>query len=141
MSPSPGRGCVYSQLDCDSQGAAQVSPAPQGYSSAPKPVQLLSKYISVQFSSVAQSCPTLCNPMNRSTPQYLICGLPRWLSGKKKNLPANAGDTGLIPGSGRSPGEGNVNSLQYSCLENLMDRGAWRSTIYGVKKSWTRLSD
>ena len=42
-----------------------------------------------------------------------------------KNLPANAGDTGSIPGSGRSPGEGNDNPLQYYCLENPMDRGAW----------------
>ena len=58
-----------------------------------------------------------------------------------KNPPASAGDAGSIPGSGRSPAEGNVNSLQYSCLENLMDRGAWQATIYGVEKSWTRLSD
>ena len=52
-----------------------------------------------------------------------------------KNLPANAGDPGLIPGSGRSPGEGNGYPLQYSCLENSMDRGAWRATVHGVTKS------
>ena len=52
-----------------------------------------------------------------------VSGLPWWLSGKE--LPANAGEAGLIPGSGRSPGEGNGNLLQHSCLENLMDRGAW----------------
>ena len=46
----------------------------------------------------------------------------------------NAGDWGLIPGSGRSPGEGNGNPLQYSCLENPMDRGAWRDTILGVAR-------
>ena len=54
-----------------------------------------------------------------------------------KNLPANAGatgDMGSIPGSGRSPGEGNGNPLQYSCLENPMDRGAWRAIVYGVAK-------
>ena len=51
-----------------------------------------------------------------------------------KNPPANAGDVGLIPGSGRSPREGNSNSLQYSCLENPMDRGAWRATTGGVAK-------
>ena len=51
-----------------------------------------------------------------------------------KNPPANARDAGSIPGSGRSPGEGNCNPLQYSCLENPMDRGAWRSTVYGVIK-------
>ena len=55
-----------------------------------------------------------------------------------KNPPVNAGDTGLIPGSGRSPGEGNGNSLQYSCLENPMDRGAWQATVHrGGKESHT----
>ena len=58
-----------------------------------------------------------------------------------KSLPANAGDTGLIPGSGRSPGEGNGNPLQYSCLGNLMDRGAWRAIVHSVAKSQTSLSD
>ena len=51
-----------------------------------------------------------------------------------KNLPANAGDVGLIPGSERSAGEGNDNPLQYSCLENPMDRGAWQATVHGVTK-------
>ena len=51
-----------------------------------------------------------------------------------KNTLANAGDTGLIPGSGRSPGEGNDNLLQYSCLENPMDRGGWQATVYGVAR-------
>ena len=53
----------------------------------------------------------------------------------------NAGDPGLIPGSGRSPGEGNGNPLQYSRLENPMDGGAWLATVHGVAKSRTRLSD
>ena len=53
----------------------------------------------------------------------------------------NAGDLGSIPGSGRSPGEGNSNPLQYSGLENPMDGGAWRATVYRVAKSRTRLSD
>ena len=53
----------------------------------------------------------------------------------------NAGDLGLIPGSGRSPGEGNGNPLQYSCLENPMEGGAWWATVHGVAKSRTRLSD
>ena len=59
-----------------------------------------------------------------------------------ENPPANAGDVkdmGSIPGSGRSPGEGNGNPLQYSCLENPMDRGAWRATIHRVAMSRTRL--
>ena len=54
-----------------------------------------------------------------------------------KNMPANAGDMGSILGWGRSPGEGNGNPLQYSCLENPMDRGAWRATVYGFTKSRT----
>ena len=58
-----------------------------------------------------------------------------------RNPPANAGDVGLIPGSGRSPGEGNDNPLQYSCLENSTDRGGWQATVHGAVKSWTRLSD
>ena len=59
-----------------------------------------------------------------------------------KNLPANAGDirdTGLIPGSGRSTGGGHGNPLQYSRLENPMDREAWRAMVHGVTKSQTRL--
>ena len=51
-----------------------------------------------------------------------------------KNPPANAGDTGSILESGRSPGEGNGNPLQYSCLENSMDRGIWWATVHGVTK-------
>ena len=57
-----------------------------------------------------------------------------------KNLPASAGDlrdVGSIPGWGRFPGEGNGNPLQYSCLENPMDRGAWQATVHGVTKSRT----
>ena len=59
-----------------------------------------------------------------------------------KNPPANAGDarhTGSIPGSGRSPGVGNGNPLQYTCVENSMDRGAWWAAVHGITKSWTRL--
>ena len=61
-----------------------------------------------------------------------------------KNPPDNAGDmidVGSIPELGRSPGEGHGNPLQYSCLENPMDKGAWWATVHGVTKSQTRLSD
>ena len=51
-----------------------------------------------------------------------------------KNSPANAGDMGLIPGPGRSHGEGNGSTLQYSCMENPVDRGAWWATVHGVAK-------
>ena len=61
--------------------------------------------------------------------------------GVVKNLSANAGEVGLIPGLGRTPGEGNGNPLQNSCLENSMERGTWWATVRGVTKSWTRLSD
>ena len=64
--------------------------------------------------------------------------LPRWLTGKESAC--NEGDSGMIPGSGRSPGEGNGNPLQYSCLENSMDRGVWRATIHDVTKSWTEVT-
>ena len=57
-----------------------------------------------------------------------------------KEFACNAGDPRMIPGSGRYPGEGNGNLLQYSCLENPMDRGAWWTTVHVVAKSWTRLS-
>ena len=56
-----------------------------------------------------------------------------------KNPPANAGDVGLVSGSGRSPGEGNGNPLGSSCLGHPMDGGAWRAAVYGVAQSWTRL--
>ena len=60
-----------------------------------------------------------------------------------RNLPANSGDkrniVPSIPGSGRSPEEGHGHPLQYSCLKNPIDRGAWRATVYMVTKTWTRL--
>ena len=64
--------------------------------------------------------------------------LPGGSAGKE---PACGADPSSIPGSGRSPGEGNGNPLQYSCLENLMDRGAWWAAVQGVAKSWAHLSD
>ena len=65
----------------------------------------------------------------------LYIGLCWWLSGKESSC--NAGVSGLIPGSGRSPGEGNGNPLQYSCLENHMDRVAWWAVLHVVTKSQT----
>ena len=70
---------------------------------------------------------------------HFIVVFPSGSSGKESAY--NAGGMGLIPGSGRSPGGGNGNPLQYSCLKNLMDRGAWLTSVHGVTKSWTRLSD
>ena len=63
---------------------------------------------------------------------HQFLGLPLWLSGKESACNAgNAGDEGLIPGSGRSPGEGNSYPFQYSCLESPMDRGAWWGIVHG----------
>ena len=67
------------------------------------------------------------SPCLRSFPLSSVC----------KESACSTGDLGLIPGSGRSPGGGHGNPLQYSCLENPMDRGAWWATVHGVAKSWT----
>ena len=69
----------------------------------------------------------------------LLAGIPG--GSVVKNPPGNAGDKGFIPGLGRSPGGGNVNSFQYSCLGNPMDRAAWWATVHGVSKSSTHLSN
>ena len=78
----------------------------------------------------------LLPPVSQST------RLPSQVAQEVKNLPANAGDArdvGSIPGLGRSPGEGIGNPLQYSCLDNPMDKGAWQATVHGVAKSGTQL--
>ena len=99
-------------------------------------------------------CPTLCDPLDCSPPGSLVHGDS---PGKNienffqkiemllipggtvvKNLPASGGEASSIPGSGRSPGEGNGNPLHYSCLGNHMDRGVWQATVQGVAKGWTR---
>ena len=71
--------------------------------------------------------------------QLIYCGFPCDSDGKESAC--SAGDPGLITGLGRSPGEGNGNALQYSCLEDPMDGGAWQATVCDVAKSQTRLSD
>ena len=89
-------------------------------------------------------------PKTMTTLKWAEIGLPWWLSGKESTCQcrsesevaqSNAGDKGLIPGSGRPPGGGNGNPLQYSCLGNPMNRGAWRATVHGSQKSQTWLSD
>ena len=72
-------------------------------------------------------------------PTPVSLGFPADSDGKESAC--NAGDLALIPELGRSPGGGHGNPLQYSCLENPMDRGAWRATVHGVEKSRTQLSD
>ena len=103
---------------------------------------------------VAQSCPTLSDDL---LSESLVLCSPTCLPGRHfryfvstpslhigsdgKESACDAGDLGLIPGLGRSPAEGNGNPLQYFCLENAMDRGAWQATVHGVAKSWTRLRE
>ena len=79
-----------------------------------------------------------CPPQKKGS-QRNILGFPG--GSEVKASTCNVGDLGLIPGSGRSPGKGSGNPLQYSCLENPMDGGAWWATVHGVAKSRTRLSD
>ena len=74
--------------------------------------------------------------MSQNTVFY---GLPWWLSGKEPFV--HLGDVGSVPGSGRCPGEGNSNLLQYSCLGNPMDSGVWWTTAHRVEKSQTQISD
>ena len=76
--------------------------------------------------------PEMCNVSHWVGTQCFLGGFPG--GSVVKTLPANAGDVGLISGSGKSPGEENGNPLQYSCLGNPMDRGAWQATIHGVTK-------
>ena len=71
-------------------------------------------------------------------PIPVFLGFPGGSDGRESTC--NAGDLGWIPGSGRSPREGNGNPLQYSCLENPMDRGAWRDTVHRVEKSQIQLN-
>ena len=79
------------------------------------------------------SCPTF---------RASLISKPSFLGGSVgKESAYNAGDPGLIPGLGRSPGEGYGNPLQYSCLENPMDKEAWQAIVHGVTKNQTRLSD
>ena len=67
-------------------------------------------------------------------------GLQRWLSSKESACKSGAtGDMGSIPGSGKSPGGGHENPLQYSCLENAMDRGVWWATVHSAAKTQTKL--
>ena len=67
-------------------------------------------------------------PLYYQAEYYVIVRLPRWLGGKESAC--QAGDAGSVPGSGRSPGEGNGNPLQYSCLGNPTDRGAWWAVVH-----------
>ena len=99
--------------------------------------ECLPQSFSGHLKSLTQSC-----PLKSVTHQCVPGGSGGFPGGSDgKTSACSAEDPGSIPGSGRSPGEGNGNPLQYSCLENSMDGGAWWATVHGVAKSWTQLSD
>ena len=93
----------------------------------------------LQLSGTSREVPLLVRAETHRAPCRML-GFSWWLSTKEFTCNAvDAGDMGSIPGSGRSSGKGHGNPLQYSCLENHMDRGAWWAIVRGVTKSWTRL--
>ena len=111
----------------------------------------LKKWSSHHSQQESLKCSTWMQPQKR---QNDLCSFPRQTiqyhnnpslcfpgGSEVKAFACKAGDPGSIPGLGRSPGEGKGNLLQYSCLENPTDRGAWQVTVHGVAKSRTRLSD
>ena len=87
---------------------------------------MISNILAFSYFSIEPFCFTLAGFLGGSAGKESAC---------------SAGDLGSIPGLGRSPGDGNGNPLQYSCLGNAMGRGAWQPTVHGVTKSQTRLSD
>ena len=96
--------------------------------------------ISLLFSSLCRHINLLTAPMHHVVLWfYLLTCFPHGSSYKENAY--DVGEVGLIPESGRSPGEGNDNPLQYSCLEKSMDRGVWWATVHGMAKSQTRLSN
>ena len=102
-------------------------PTPIPYPPLPAPVS----YMHVHFFPLLISS-LLLNCLGQYCFSKSSSGLPRWLGGRE--FACQAGDLGLIPGSGRSPGGGTGNTLQCSSLENSMDRGAWQGTVHGVAK-------
>ena len=109
-------------------------------SSPPLPLLLAKASLSSDLSLKITSCEkSQTHPTGLITTRHIMGGFPGSSDGKASAY--KAGDLGSIPGSGRSPGEGNGNTLQYSCLENPTDQGAWWATVHGVAKSRTRLSD
>ena len=93
-------------------------------------------FLDASWISVVSACTMALSVPNS---HYFVSSLDQGFPGgsDSKESACNAGDLGSIPGSGRSPRERNGNPLQYSCLENPMDRGAWRATVHKVAKSWT----
>ena len=113
-------------------------PRSQRKSIACGPVLMNKVWMEHSLTHLFTYCLCLLSGQGFSDLMNLQAGSPGVSDGKESAC--NAGDLGSIPGLGRSPGEGNNNTLQYSCLENSMDRGAWWATVHGVAQNQTRLS-
>ena len=115
----------------------QVNSLPLSHQEIPGPVHVFFFFFHLSFGHAA--CRILV-PQPRIEPRpSAVRGFPGGSNGKESAF--NAGDLSSIPGSGRFPGEGKGCPLQYSCLENSMDRGAWQVAVHEVARSRTRLSD
>ena len=127
-----------------SKSTSQTSTLPNAFSLA-QPIQLLINKLNISSTHIASERITSLVPSVSSSQSHLFplpTPPPEVPGGSDSKAPAcNAGDPGLIPRSERSPGEGNGNPLQYSCLENSMDGGVWWAAVYWVAKSQTRLCD
>ena len=128
-------------LDCMYSPFTKISPI------LSFPAASLEQFLKAIQGAVSQA-PVLILPQRKLNRQSSYCGFffkyayIGFPGGSEVKASArNAGDPDSIPGSGRSPGEGSGNPLQYSCLENSTDGGAWWAIVHGVAKSWTRLSD
>ena len=132
----PGSGRFPEEGNCN----------PLQYSCLENPTERSLVGYSPRVCSVTPLCSARCNPMDCSPPGSSVNGISQarilGLGGSYgKESACNVQDPGLISGSGRPPGEGHGNPLQYSFLGNPIDRGAWWATVHGVEKSWTRLSN
>ena len=133
-------GHEFEQAPGDGEGQGSLACcSPWGYKELDTTEQLNNNIVPGGFpgSSAGSPGPSPLSRDRLQTPVFL--GFLGGSDGKEST--SNSGDLGLIPGLGRSPGEGNGNSLQYSCLENPMDRGAWRATVHGVAESQTQLGN
>ena len=133
-------GHEFEQAPGDGEGQGSLACcSPWGYKELDTTEQLNNNIVPGGFpgSSAGSPGPSPLRRDRLQTPVFL--GFLGGSDGKEST--SNSGDLGLIPGLGRSPGEGNGNSLQYSCLENPMDRGAWRATVHGVTESQTQLGN
>ena len=147
-----GRSLLDTKPSCSHKPEFFITFLPNNKSACTWILQLGKRSVCPKGVSLSLYCPNcenvlyfetkICSAVNRGEevpidcPDYSTFGLPWWLTWQ-----SNAGDLGSIPWLGRFPGEGHGNPLQYSCLENPMDRGDWWATVPEVSRSWTQLSN